>query len=359
MYETQNLKERPAMNKPCNTDRIRERFELIVNGPALFNAVVAGLDFGIFTFLSQKPKSSFEEIVRFTGLRTDKLRPLLQALCATELVNKEDGQYQNSIVAEDLLVTDGEDSWRHILFGWQQIYYPAFVEMTNALREGTNTALTSYPGAEPTLYQRLAHDPKRQEIFHAAMGAFTLRSMSGLLESRELASVGHLLDVGGNDGTTASRLVARYPKMRVTIFDLPSVTEVAGRASPKEIGERIQLHPGDLFADAFPRDADAVLFSHVLEIFSEEQILSLLTKAYDALPTGGKVLIYGFNVSDDETRGLYSARLSLYLNVLASGQGMAYPAKDWERWLRQVGFVRVMTSTGLPYEHGLNIGWKE
>jgi cyclopropane fatty-acyl-phospholipid synthase-like methyltransferase len=183
--------------------------------------------------------------------------------------------------------------------------------------------------------------------------------MSGLLENPELKSVRHLLDMGGNDGTTATRLVAHYPDIQVTIFDLPSVTEAARRSTANGSEGQIQFHPGDLFTDVFPRNVDAILFSHVLEIFSETQILFLLSKTFEALPKGGKVMIYGFNVSDDEQRGLYSARLSLYLNVLASGQGMAYPAKDWERWLRQVGFVRVTSSTGLPYEHGLNIGWKE
>lgn len=337
------------MNNACDTNRVRERFELIVNGPALFNAVIAGIEFGIFSYFSKNPKSSFEEIARFTGLRSDKLRPLLQALCATELVDKHDGLYENSAVAEELLTSDGEDSWRHILLGWQKIYYPAFAHMTHALREGTNTALAAYSGTEPTLYQRLGHDPERQAIFHAAMGAFTLRSMSGLLDSPELANIRHLLDVGGNDGTTATCLVERYPEMQVTIFDLPSVTAAAGRrAIANQSAQQIQLQPGDLFTDNFPRNMDAILFSHVLEIFSEEQIIFLLAKAFDALPKGGKILIYGFNVSDEEHRGLYSARLSLYLNILASGQGMAYPAKDWERWLKKVGFVRVTTSSGLP-----------
>lgn len=337
--------------------RIRERFELIVNGPALFNAVIAALEFGIFAFLSQKTQANFAAIAEFTKLKHDKLRPLLQALCATELVDKVADNYSNSAIAEELLVTEGEDSWRHILLGWQNIYYPAFAHMTTALRDGTNTAaLAAFAGTEPTLYQRLAHDPQRQTLFHAAMSAFSLRSINGLIESPEFHSVRHLLDIGGNDGTTASRLIERYPEMNITIFDLPSVTEAA---ATKLSSERVNIYPGDLFTDPFPRGADTVLFSHVLEIFSEEQILTLLSKAYDVLPSGGKVLIYGYNMSDDETRGLYSARLSLYLNVLASGQGMAYPAKDWERWLKQAGFTRVSTSTDLPYEHGLNIGWKE
>jgi hypothetical protein len=342
-----------------DVNRIYERFELIVNGPALFNAVVTALELGLFQFLSQHPRSSFEELGSFTGLRADKLRVLLHALCATELVDKEEGRYFNSEVAERLLAPDGPDGWRHILVGWQKIYYPAFVHLTSALREGTNTALSAYPGSEPTLYQRLAHDPELQATFHAAMGAFTLQSMSGLVENPELASIRRILDVGGNDGTTATRLAARYPEMRVTIFDLPSVAQAGERAVPVELGDRIRFHPGDLFKDAFPRDVDAVLFSHLLEIFSEEQILFLLAKALEVLPSGGKVLIYGFNVSDDERRGLFSARLSLYLNVLASGQGMAYPARDWENWLRQAGCGQVKSFTGLPYEHGLTIGWKK
>lgn len=347
-------------NTPGNIDRVRERFELIVNGPALFNAVVAALEFGIFSFVSQKNTSSFEDIVHFTKLKSDKLRPLLQALCATELMEKVNGQYKNSALAEELLVSDGEDSWRDILVGWQKIYYPAFAHMTTALREGHNlTALSEYKGTEPTLYQRLAHDKERQTIFHAAMSAFTLRSINGLIDNPVFTSVHHLLDIGGNDGTTATKLIARYPNLTITIFDLACVTEVAHNTMPHHESERIHLHPGDLFKDTFPQCADTILFSHVLEIFSEEQILFLLEKAFHALPKGGKILLYGYNVSDDECRGLYSARLSLYLNVLASGQGMAYPVKDWERWLKTIGFVRVTTSANLPYEHGLTIGWKE
>lgn len=118
------------------------------------------------------------------------------------------------------------------------------------------------------------------------------------------------------------------------------------------------VRPGDLFRDPFPDGFDAILFSHVLEIFSGEQITELLTKAYHVLPAGGRVFVYGYNVSDDETHGWYSARLSLYLNVLASGQGMAYPARDYEEWMRLAGFSSVRTLTGLPYEHGLTVGVK-
>ncbi|WP_329007435.1 hypothetical protein OG271_16985 [Micromonospora rifamycinica] len=67
-------------------------------------------------------------------------------------------------------------------------------------------------------------------------------------------------------------------------------------------------------------------------------------------------IFYGYDVSDDETSGIFSARLGLYSNVLASGQGMAYPAKDHADWLSEVGFRDVTTVRDLPSEHGLGMG---
>ncbi|GII92844.1 methyltransferase [Sinosporangium siamense] len=341
-----------------DSERIYERFQLIVNGPALFNAVVTGLDLDIFGFLSRHPGSTFEDLREATGLLTHKLRVLMLALCSTELVDRREGRYTNSAVAEELLAPNSTESWRHILPGWQKIYYPAFPHMTEALRSGTNTlALAAHPGTEPTLYQRLAHNPELQEALHTSMAAFTLRSLPALLDNPEIATVSHLLDVGGGDGTTARRLAARHTGMRVTVFDMPSVTRLAGDPAATGV-ERVGLHPGDIFQDAFPHGADGVLFSHVLEVFSPEEITGLLVKAFRALPSGGKVFLYGFNIPEEENRGVLSARLSLYLNVLATGQGMAYPAQDYERWCEDAGFSDVKSFTDLPYEHGLTVGTK-
>ncbi|MEU9153592.1 methyltransferase [Streptomyces sp. NPDC048417] len=275
-------------------------------------------------------------------------------MCATGLLRRtEDGGYVNSATAQDLLASDEADSWGHILVGWKEVYYPAFAQLTTALKAGTNTALDAYPRTGTTLYQRLAHQPQLEEVFHRAMTAFTLRSLDALVARPEFASVGHLLDVGGDDGTTSFRLAERHPELTATVFDLPTVSRLASDHT-----DRVTLHPGDIFEDAFPTGADAVLFSHVLEIFSPEQISRLMRKAYDALPPGGKVFVYGYNVSDDETDGVFSARLGLYFNVLASGQGMAYPAVDYENWLTGAGFDRITTVRGFPYEHGLTVGEK-
>ncbi|MFF5176183.1 methyltransferase [Micromonospora sp. NPDC000089] len=339
-------------------DPVRERFHFLVNAPALFNAVTTAVELRIFSLLADNPGCDFTALQTATKVPGHQLRVLLQAVCATDLLERRDGRYYNSAVAAESLASDDDDSWGHILVGWKEVYYPAFAQMTEALRAGTNTALSRFPGNEPTLYQRLSRDPSLEAVFHRAMSAFTLRSVDGLVQREEFSKVSHLLDVGGGDGTTSARLVARYEGLRCTVFDMPSVSRLAADGPSGRLSDRVDLHPGDIFNDDFPVGADAVLFSHVLEIFAEEQILGLMKKAYDALPAGGQVLVYGYNVSDDETAGIFGARLGLYFNVLASGQGMAYPARDYEQWLRRVGFREVSTVSGLPYEHGLTLGVK-
>jgi hypothetical protein len=337
-------------------DPVYERFRFLVNAPALFNAVATAAELRIFPFLAEQESADFAEIMEFTGLPAHQLRVLLQAVCSTGLLERPAGRYRNAAVAADLLASEEDDSWSHIVVGWKEIYYPAFAEMTTALRAGTNTALARFSGDEPTLYQRLSRYPDLEGLFHKAMTAFTLRSVDALVEREEFRSVRHLLDVGGGDGATSARLVARHPGLTSTIFDLPSVSRIAEDNAFAAHPNRVSLHPGDIFTDDFPRGGDAVLFSHVLEIFAEDQILGLLKKAHDALPSGGRVFVYGYNVSDDETEGIFGARLGLYFNVLASGRGMAYPARDYERWLRMTGFGDVTTVSGLPYEHGLSMG---
>ncbi|WBB53734.1 methyltransferase [Verrucosispora sp. WMMD573] len=337
-------------------DPLFDRFSLIVNGPALFNALVTAIEIDLFAALEDERPPSLERLSARTGVAHARLRVLMLALCASGLVERDADGYHNTDFARRAFAGSGAADWRDILVGWQRIYYPAFAELTAAMRDGTNTALDRYPGQEPTLYQRLEHSPATEAVLHRAMSAFTVQSLPGLLEHARLDEARHLLDLGGGDGTTSLAITERFPHLRVTLFDVPSVAaRAAERIGPHP---RIDVQAGDLFTDAFPGGADTALFSHVLEVFAGERILSLARKAFDALPPGGRLLVYGFNPTDDETQGLYSSRLAIYLTALATGEGMTYPAADYERWLCEAGFTEVDTVRDLPYEHGLTVGRK-
>lgn len=335
-------------------DPLFDRFSLIVNAPALFNAIVTGIELGVFDELEREPGTELSALESVTGVGVGKLRALMLALCATGLVERRDGGYANSTLAQTLLIGDGPSSWRDILIGWQRIYYPAFGQLTEALRSGTNSALDAYRGEGDTLYQRLESSPETEQVLHRAMSAFTVQSLPGLLDNAGLQSAHRLLDIGGGDGTTARALAEVNPQLEITLFDLPGVAGLAETQSADV--SRIRTVQGDVFTDPFPEGFDAVLFSHIFEVFSGAEIVRLARKAHDVLSPGGRVLIYGFTPPADESDGIYSSRLALYLTALSTGKGMTYPAEDYESWLREAGFVDVHTVSGLPFEHGLTVG---
>lgn len=59
---------------------------------------------------------------------------------------------------------------------------------------------------------------------------------------------------------------------------------------------------------AFPKDADCLLFCHFFTIWGEEMDRDLLKKAYDSLPSGGKVIIFNMMQNNSETGPLKCRR---------------------------------------------------
>lgn len=167
-----------------------------------------------------------------------------------------------------------------------------------------------------------------------------------------------MVDVGGGDGTNVIELARRWPHVRATVFDWPSVCDIARKnMEASGLADRLDTVAGDCFADPFPKGADCFLFAHFFTIWSEEKDRLLLKKCYDALPSGGKVLIFNMMQRDDETGPLSAAVGSPYFLTLATGEGMLYTWRQYESWMKEAGFKRVKKQR-LLRDHGAIIGTK-
>jgi hypothetical protein len=56
--------------------------------------------------------------------------------------------------------------------------------------------------------------------------------------------------------------------------------------------------------------------------------------------------------NDSETGSLQAAKSSIYFLCAASGEGMAYPAKDHDEALRRAGFSAVRRYLAAEFDHG-------
>ena len=288
------------------------------------------------------------------------MRVLLLACCAVGLVRRdaETGGYFNSAIAEKVFVSGSAHCLIPFVYFNQRVQQPCSQRLTESLQEGRNAGLDEFPGRGRTLYERLAERPQLEELFQQAMGAYT-RLAPQMTDLRELSEVRHLLDIGGGDATNAVRLCRRYPNLKVTLLDLPSVCCIARETVRRQaLGARITCLEGDMFEDPWPAGADAVLLSHVVEIFSPPKVRALYQKAFDVLPAQGRLCVWAIMANDGETGSLQAAKSSIYFLSAASGEGMAYPGKEHAEWLRGVGFSHVARYDAPEFDHGALVAEK-
>jgi predicted O-methyltransferase YrrM len=283
---------------------------------------------------------------------------LVNGLVCLKLIASEDGGLYNSTLVSELLVSSSPKNMIDVL-GWQNdIVYPGQVDFTEALRANSNIGLKHFEGSENNLYDRLAHNKKLEKTFQDAMSSLSRSANHMLAAEVDFSSIKHLVDAGGGDATNAITLAKAHPHLKITIFDLPSVCKIAQKNIEQAgLADRIFTHEGNFFETDFPEAIDAIIFSHMLTIWSPENDTKLLKRAYDALPKYGCVIIFNMMADDGYSGPMTAALGSPYFIAVATGEGMLYAWKEYESFLENAGFKGISRQK-LPRDHGVIIGKK-
>jgi SAM-dependent methyltransferase len=333
------------------------------NGFAFSQAIAAAVESNVFGFLSKHPNATLEQIAEDCKLPRLSARALMLSMVYLGLVDREAGAktYRNKPSTERLLVPTSPENVIPLVRAFWRIQYKGLYHMPTALKQGTNLGVgdPTAGGGEETLYKRIAHDPELEKIFHDAMSCFTRQTNQHLVKFSEWNEVAHVLDVGGGTGTNSFLLAKSFPKLKMTVFDAPTICDRAlARFKEEGVAERCGVHHGEFFKDPFPKGIDGILFSHVAEIYAPDQVEFICKKSYDALPPGGKLLLWVIAASDAEDGGLWAVKISLYFLTQASGGGITYPADDYDPWLKKAGFTQVKKYKNLPWEHAFIVATK-
>ena len=157
-----------------------------------------------------------------------------------------------------------------------------------------------------------------------------------LAEKLDLSQATTLLDVGGGTGIYSIACLQRNPKLRAIVFDRPEVLKVALEfAREYGVQDRLDLIPGDMFADPLPRNADAVLLSNILHDWDIPECRTLVSKCSRSLHQGGMLAIHDVFLNDSLDGPL---PIALYSAALFSmTEGRAYSAKEYAGWLNENG----------------------
>jgi hypothetical protein len=304
-----------------------------------FKTLAAADELDLFTRLSGTEGITAVELAQALSLHPRPAEMLLTGCAALGLLEKADGRYRNSPLAEEFLVRGKP----YYFGGWVKMLdkrlYPGWGKLSEALR--TNRPTTWDPDKQRSLFE--GEDPAMLALFWEAMHSLSTFTARALAEAVDFGRFRRLLDVGGGSGAFDIELCRRYLHLRATVYDLPFVAEIAaGKIALAGLGERIDTVAGDFFEDAaFPTGHDAILLSMILHDWGEAKNREILRKCYEALPSGGAVLISELLVNNEKTGAAPAALMSL--NMLIETEGRNYTPAEYGAWLEELGFRDVRT----------------
>ncbi len=307
----------------------------------------AGVKMDIFSQLHPTPMTA-GTLARQLHADPRGLEMLLNALCAMELLNKEDATYRCTEFSATFLAKQSHQYMGHIIMHHHYLV-EGWSKLDQAVRNGTPVRHNSSHGT----------DSRERESF--LMGMFNLASHLApkLAEQLDFGEKKRLLDLAGGPGTYAIHFCKKYPQLEAIVFDLPTTRPFAEATIARfGLNDRIRFLAGDLLEDPIGSGFDVVWISHLLHSMEPQTCQAIINKATAALTGGGQILIQEFIVRDDRTGPLHSVLFSLNM-LLGTKGGQAYSQGDLATMLNQAGLGDIQRlPIALPNGAGIMCGIK-
>ncbi|AEB44728.1 methyltransferase [Micromonospora maris] len=303
-------------------------------GTAYFSRKVTltAAELGVFTVLADGPLTAEQLRIRLE-LHPRGVPDFLDALVALDMLERDGDQYRNTPLSD------------HFLNEKRPSYVGAFLSAADARWDRLADALrTGEPqnrwGAGPQMFTEQYRTTAAWRNFTAGMDY--LNGMIGppVAEAFDWTSVDSVVDVGGARGNLVAALLRRHPHLKAGVFDLPGVEPVfIEHMTQLGIADRVTFHAGDFFTVPMPA-ADVLILSHVLHDWALQERQALVSRAFDALAPGGRLMVIDPMI-DDDRRGTAGALLTSLNMLMVTPHGAEYTAAEARDWLTEAGFTGI------------------
>jgi hypothetical protein len=292
------------------------------------------MEMGLFTALAERP-GDIEDIRGRLGLHPRSAADFLDSLVALGFLERDEGIYRNTPDADVFLDRRKPSYIGGILEMANQRLYRFWGHLTTALRNGEPQNEARHGGND--FFAELYADPDRLKQF--------LRAMSGLSRGANMAiarqfpwSKHHsFVDVGTAQGDLAVQIALANLHLTGIGFDLATVGPTfSDYVAENGLASRVRFVAGDLFRDPLPQ-ADVVLMGHILHDWGLDEKRTLIKKAYDAVPTGGALVVYDAIIDDERRQNAFGLLMSLNM-LIETPAGFDYTGADCRGWMREAGF---------------------
>jgi demethylspheroidene O-methyltransferase len=201
--------------------------------------------------------------------------------------------------------------------------------------------------------------PEKVSRYSQLMSASQPFVVDEVLATYSFANHRCVLDVGGGQGTFVSRLAGHATHLKLKLFDLPQVAELAkDNFKQKSLSDRIEAFGGDFLKDALPLGADLVTLVRVAHDHPDAHVNTILRAIFTALPAGGTLLLTEPMAQASDESPLGDAYFHFYL--LAMGSGRLRTVKELSDMMLAAGFDSVeVLANPMPLQTRILVGKKK
>lgn len=298
----------------------------------------AAVSLGVFDALESGTVSAVQLASKLSA-NADALERLLDACVGLNLLDRIDGQYANTPLAERYLLSSSPNRMTGYINYSNNVMWPMWGKLEDAVREGTHRWQQCYRLDGP-IFSHFFRDEAAKREFLMGMHGFGVISSPQVVSAIDLSRFTCIADLGGATGHLAIAACERHPHMRAIVFDLPVAIPLAKEiVDQSTVADRIELVGGDFFSDPLPR-ADLIALGRILHDWSEDKIRHLLKRIFDSLPSQGGLLIAEKLLTEDKTGPRWAQMQSL--NMLTCTEGKERTLAEYETLLNEAGFVNVV-----------------
>ncbi|MGY6710545.1 MAG: methyltransferase [Rhizobiaceae bacterium] len=319
------------LTRPVARRRTRALFDLAA-GFVYSQVLSAFVRLGLVEHLHQGPRD-LANIARHGGLSEKRALRLMRAAIALDLAAEgADGRYRLGETGAALVGNDGVLA----MIAHHQMLYEDLTDPVALLRDEHETKLSrfwSYAGGD-------AGDTQTAEDYSRLMARSQEMVAREVLDVLPLKASRHLLDIGGGSGAFVMEAARRHKQLRIDLFDLPPVAEIASaRIAAAGFGERIFAHGGSVFEGSLPSGVDVATLVRVLHDHDDEAAMAMLRAAHACLAPGGTLVVAEPMAGTKGAEPAGDAYFGFYL--MAMGQGRPRTLAEIAAMLARAGFAQM------------------
>lgn len=280
----------------------------------------------LFSRLADSPATA-KELAKKSNSDERGIELILIACVGLGLLEKHGDRFNNGPVAQTFLVK-GSPRYQGGIVSMFADWVSAWAKLKDAVVQG-----------KPVVEKQ--HDKGEEATRTYIMGMLYRGIPQAQLLAEEVPLKGRkrMLDVGGGPGIFPIMLTEKNPGLEADVFDLPQTLRVT-RDIIKDFNaqDRVSTKEGSYLQDPFGHGYDVVLLSSMISQEGPEVIKSIIKKSYDAMVSGGKILIQEQFLETDKSGPLLAALIGIN-QLIHTPAGRAYSAKEVADWAAEIGFA--------------------